>query len=330
MGNDTTRRNQGFDRFNRFDRGKPHSRKLPGRMRRMLLGATSELTVVVATCNAEAKLEELLATLRDQDVPYEVEIMATDCGSTDRTLLILRSRGIRTLHIPQGKPSLSKVLLAAEGDVLVFLTQDTVPVRKDWLRELTGPLFEEETVGVTHGRIIADASVPPYLRGLAHARLYISGKQRIEFDGSRTRPGDKYLPLTNFAFSRKALQRIGDADLPASKLLERLFSNNFRKLYLPEAPVVLKGLRAVPDLLGDFWQAQQVPIRSLVSSLVLESAGLMKELYELSERSDLPSGERAEAYASAIALHVRRAVDLAGHRSALVKKVSSAIAKFIP
>jgi len=293
----------------------------------MFLGATSELTVAIRTSNAEASLEELLAAIRSQEIPYEVEILAADAGSTDRTPLILRSRGIRTIHVPEGKAWLGKVADAAEGDVLVCITQDTFPLKNDWLNNLTLPLFEDEKVGMTHGRLIADASLPAYQRGLVRARPYMSGKQRQEFDGSGTLSGGRYLPPTNYGFRKRALLQGSGADAPMPEIISRLFSAGFRKVYLPDAPIVLKSAPPVRELLGDYRGGPAA--RPLLYTLLLEGADQARDLYELSDKSDLPSGQRGEAYASAIALHAGRAANLAGHRSPMFRKLASTVERLL-
>jgi len=271
----------------------------------MFLGCTAEISIIIRTDNGEQHLEELLALIRDQQTPYETEVIAVDAGSTDRTPLILRSRGIRSLHCSRGDAYLGKVLEATEGDVVIFLTQDTLPLNNGWLFELVTPLFEEDGTGIAHGRLIADAEVPPYPRGLIAARPYISGKQRLHFAGRTDGPGASFLPPTNLGFTRKALEAARNPGLQLPELLEPLYETGAAKVYLPDASAVLKGGFASDSL---FAASERTggPSRSLVSTLLSEIAGLWEELSALSLNGDLPNGQRGEAYATAIALHAQK------------------------
>jgi glycosyltransferase involved in cell wall biosynthesis len=268
-------------------------------MRRMFLGETAEISVVVRTDNAEETLEALLASLKGQQLPYETELLAVDAGSTDRTPLLLRAQGIRTFHAPAGGQWYGKAVEAAEGKVIVFVSQDVMPLDDAWLLALATPLFEEEGVGTAHGRFLGDASLPPYARGLMAARSFVSGKQRAAFSGADRPAGAGYFPSINCAYSRKAFKTAGLPDKPEPGYPERFYQAGLSKIYVPEAAVVLR--QAAPaDVVHERQEIEpvgKVGFRPAAGRL----ARVWSELTELSERGNLLPGEKGEAYAEAIA-----------------------------
>jgi hypothetical protein len=306
--------------FNRYrEQAPPRSRNLPSMMRRMFLGATADVTVVVRTHNGDAYLEELLASLLGQEMDREIEILAVDADSTDRTPLILRARGIRTLHARANSDYLDQVLKTAEGDAIVFLSQDTLPLKPDWLKHLTVPLLEDPKMGLAYGRVIADATVPAYQRGLISARAFVSGKQTLGYTNADA-PGAHFFPSTNVAGRKKALMQMGTF-ATGNQSLQKFYANDWSKFYLPHAVAVIKGettSQALFDALATHSGAEPGAMGNMVKA---EISGLLRELYELSTVGDLPRGERGEAYLSAVTLHSQRTMSVLQERHPLLKKL---------
>lgn len=300
------------------DRFADRQRNMPSMMRRMFLGATAEVSVFVRTDNAEGYLEELLESLRNQQIPHEVEVIAVDCGSTDRTPLILRSRGIRALHVERGADYMDTVLRAAEGEVMVFLEGETLPIDSGWLLSLVAPLFENEKTVLAYGRLVVDTSVSALHRGLIGVRPYLSGRTRIHFQGSKA-PGATYLPATNFGIRKKALEEMGQTSRLSQTTLEKWFLRGYGKVYLPEAPAVLKAALPIEPLLDPF----AALAASTPRAALCEAVALFKELYQLSSNDTLSrgGGERGDAYAEAILLHTTRMVRHKGTLPGMLRKL---------
>jgi len=189
--------------------------------------------------------------------------------------------------------------------VVVLVSQETRPLNDGWLQSLTAPLFENSTLSTVHGRILADTSMPPYPRGLINARAHLSGSQRLQYSAPSEGPGALALPSTNVAISRELWRRLSDANAPARRALRDLYGAGFLKLYVPEASAVLGG--APPAGLVDSPPAGRDDSRGLLGGLFAESCAAARELFELSERGDLPSGDRGEAYALSLMTHLNRA-----------------------
>jgi rhamnosyltransferase len=122
-----------------------------------------KISVVIPTFNAGTCIGHLLSKLKSQDTaPFEIIII--DSSSADDTVKIAKESGARTIVIPKQTFNHGKTrniaALGARGDILVFMTQDALPVDNSLLRMLTAPLGEPD-IGVAFGRHIprTDASL---------------------------------------------------------------------------------------------------------------------------------------------------------------------------
>lgn len=118
------------------------------------------LSVLLLTRNGSADLEQLLPALRRQQDVAPFEIVAVDSASTDDTVRLLSRFGVRTLQIsPEDFHHSRTRNLAAEhaqGDILIFLSQDAVPASDLWLKRLVSN-FSDPKVGAVYGRQLPKA-----------------------------------------------------------------------------------------------------------------------------------------------------------------------------
>ena len=123
-----------------------------------------KISLVIPTLNAGAQIENLLSRLSTQDMkPYETIVI--DSSSDDATVEVARRFGAKTVVIPRQTfnhgGTRNTAAREAKGDVLVFMTQDALPVDNALLAHLTAPLAEHDIAGA-YGRHIPrhDASPP--------------------------------------------------------------------------------------------------------------------------------------------------------------------------
>ena len=117
------------------------------------------ISVVIATFNRAALLEETLAELRRQPFQPGDEVIVVDNASTDDTPGVI-ARAARDFPVPlralretiSGKsPALNAGIAAASGDVLA-LTDDDVLVAPDWVAAVR-QVFEDSTIALAGGRV---------------------------------------------------------------------------------------------------------------------------------------------------------------------------------
>ena len=119
------------------------------------------ISVLMPTFQGAELLERVLASLSRQRVDVPWDLLVIDSGSTDGTLELLerwRERlgvpfELRHIHPVEFDHGDTRNQLAAEsaGELLVFLTQDAIPVGTDWLARLASN-FADERVGAAYCR----------------------------------------------------------------------------------------------------------------------------------------------------------------------------------
>jgi len=121
--------------------------------RRIDNGFSGTVSVVIPAYNAGSTMETLLNRLFSQRGVRKVEIVVVDSGSTDGTPELCRKHGAKVVEISQSEfsHSYSRNLGAktACGDILLFMTQDAMPVNKNWMSSLIGPIVSGEAAAVS-------------------------------------------------------------------------------------------------------------------------------------------------------------------------------------
>lgn len=151
------------------------------------------LSVVVPVKNGGSDLRRCLAAIRSQKLAEDVEIIVVDSGSTDDSVAIARRHGATVIDIPPetfthgGSRNLGAA--RAQGDPLVFISQDAYPITDDWLALLIAPLRDDETVAGVYGRQLPhDGAKPPeryfldFLYGPHPRRQSAAGVSEISMD----------------------------------------------------------------------------------------------------------------------------------------------------
>ncbi|MEL6428394.1 MAG: glycosyltransferase [Planctomycetota bacterium] len=116
------------------------------------------VSILIPTLDGERELERLLPSLRAQRYGGDVELRAIDSSSDDGTVAALEAAGFTVEVIPRERFGHGRTRNAlaegARGDVLVFLSQDAVPVGGDFLATLVGALDDPEVAGAV-ARVVA-------------------------------------------------------------------------------------------------------------------------------------------------------------------------------
>lgn len=117
-------------------------------------------SIIIPTLNAGHLLADLVNRLRGQ-ITVPDEIIVIDSSSTDNTVEVAKRLGCTTISIPRLEfnhgGTRNAAALEAKGDILVFLTQDALPVDHLFLGELLRPIIQEN-VAATYARQIPNAT----------------------------------------------------------------------------------------------------------------------------------------------------------------------------
>ena len=114
-----------------------------------------KISVIIPTYNAQKYLPQLLESLKQQTITFELLII--DSSSTDNTVEIAKEYTNTIIVIPHKEfdhgGTRTKAAKMATGDILIFLTQDALPCHKTILESLLGA-FKNPLVSAVYGRQI--------------------------------------------------------------------------------------------------------------------------------------------------------------------------------
>ncbi|MBL4770446.1 MAG: glycosyltransferase family 2 protein [Planctomycetes bacterium] len=112
---------------------------------------TPRVSILIPTMNGEEDLDRLLPALKAQHVAGGFEIVALDSESDDGTRALLSEAGVRFETIKRADfahgSARNRLGDLARGEILVFLSQDALPVGNRFVEELTAPLAEVGVAG---------------------------------------------------------------------------------------------------------------------------------------------------------------------------------------
>ena len=184
------------------------------------MGLAPRVSVIVRSFNRLAALAELLEALLAQDHDsFEIVVieqsLERSADELARVELLARDPRVRIVRCePLGGPGArNEGVRAAQGDLLVFIDDDDLPVGTQWLRlhesPFYGPGTDSRCLGVT-GRFLDDA--PPYVN-LEKARRQVLSFNWLKWQRVYARTDVKKrvesLMGGNVAIPRRTLERFG-------------------------------------------------------------------------------------------------------------------------
>src|SRR3989344_6957841 len=147
------------------------------------------VSVLLLTKNPGPRFKKILQVVLHQKV-ISYEVLAVDDGSTDGTVALLKRNHVPVYELKPGEFGHGRtrnfVASRARGDLLAFLTHDSLPMRSDWLSQLAEPFFDQSVAGV-FGRQIPkpDSSILEryylnYLYPVKGREIYISKGRKFQ------------------------------------------------------------------------------------------------------------------------------------------------------
>lgn len=106
------------------------------------------VSVIIPVYNGIKHVSKLFDSLKAQEHIDDLEIIAVDSGSNDGTIEVCQEAGIKLIKIPHKSftHSYARNLGAenAKGNILLFMTQDALPIGNDWIYRMTEPIKNGE------------------------------------------------------------------------------------------------------------------------------------------------------------------------------------------
>jgi GT2 family glycosyltransferase len=170
------------------------------------------VSILVPTYNAGPSFRALLDALGRQQLRL-FEIIVVDSSSSDETLSIAKSQGVQTHRIAKqafdhgGTRNFLGTL--AKGDILVYLTQDALPVDDTSVPALVSSLLTDDRIAAAFGRQIPQANATAFA---AHLRTFnypaVSHTRTIQ-DCEQYGMKTFFCSNSFAAYKRKALGSVG-------------------------------------------------------------------------------------------------------------------------
>ncbi len=140
----------------------------------MTISSAPAVSIVLPTFEGARHLPAALRAIRAQNYGGEIEIVAIDSASRDDSVAILKSFGARVHLIAQSEfghgATRNLGVRMARGEIIVFLSQDAVPVGPLWLQGLVDAL-QNPAVGAAFARQLPRPDATP-LETFFHGTIY--------------------------------------------------------------------------------------------------------------------------------------------------------------
>jgi rhamnosyltransferase len=123
------------------------------------------ISVIIPVKDGGEDLRRCLDGIERQKLDEPVEVVVADSGSTDDSREVAASRGARVLDVGASDflhgATRNVAAEAANGDLLVFTTQDAYAADENWLARLSSAVRTDDSVAGAYGRQIARESASP-------------------------------------------------------------------------------------------------------------------------------------------------------------------------
>ena len=110
------------------------------------------MLIIIPTYNAEPYLQEIINKLEK----HHPDILIVDSNSIDNTISIAKSNNINIIKIGHHSfnhgATREKYRKSTTSDIVVYFTQDAIPVEPNIIEKLTKPLIEGKA-SVSYGRL---------------------------------------------------------------------------------------------------------------------------------------------------------------------------------
>ena len=108
------------------------------------------VSFIVCTYNCRDLAERCIESIKNQDYPGKIEIMAVDSYSKDGTIEMLKEKKVKIIFSeskPEGKRGAKwSGYKNAKNDILIYIDSDNKLMEKDWTRKMVKPLIKNKDV----------------------------------------------------------------------------------------------------------------------------------------------------------------------------------------
>ncbi len=168
-------------------------------------------SIIIPTYNAQKYLVKLLNKIKNQSLA-DYELIIIDSSSSDKTVEIAKKYTDNVIIIPQSEfdhgGTRAKAAQIAKGEILVFLTQDALPLDNNTIENIVN-VFKNTKVGAAYGRQLSYEETNLFGKHLREFNYsensYTRDKKNIKEFGLKT----AFLSDSFAAYRRSSLESVG-------------------------------------------------------------------------------------------------------------------------
>lgn len=127
-----------------------------------------KISIVCPLYNAEKYLKKLHESILSQNIKYDIEVLYVLTESNDNSEAILKALKVKYFKISKEEFSHSKTreMMAgkAQGDIIVFISQDVKLKDEFWLVNLVAPIVNDECEASFSRQLPSDNFIEKYIR----------------------------------------------------------------------------------------------------------------------------------------------------------------------
>lgn len=202
-----------------------------------------DASIIILTKNAGEGFATLLRSLRSQKFDGSYEVLIIDSGSTDDTLAVARSFPTKITRIKpeefhHGKTRNLGAELAS-GRILVYITQDALPLNDNWLQKLTEDLQELQVAMVVGRQIPWQTTKPP--EKFFYSYYFPEHKIQVVRGASDYYRDNMFISNVNSAIKREVCRKFKFSEniilAEDKEFAKRLLLAGWKVVYRPDAVV---------------------------------------------------------------------------------------------
>ena len=170
-----------------------------------------KISIIIPTYNAQHYLQKLLDNLKYQSLK-DYELLIIDSSSKDETVLIAKQYTEHVMVIPQNEfdhgGTRTKAAKVATGDLLIYLTQDALPVDSFTIKNII-KIFEDEKIGAAYGRQLSYPATNLFGKHLREFNYKDTSYIRDKSDSKKYGLKTGFLSDSFAVYRKSALKNIG-------------------------------------------------------------------------------------------------------------------------
>jgi len=204
------------------------------------------ISVIIPTLNGGDVFRRLLEKLSSQSITPD-ELLVVDSSSNDATQAVAKEFGAKVITIPKSEfdhgATRTMASLRTSGDILIFFTQDAMPVSDDLLKILIAPFSQDESIAISYGRQLPNTDATISATALRLFNYPIESRIRQFSDKETLGLKTAFVSNSCAAYRRSSLEEVGY--FPENLIFGedtctagRLLQNNYKIAYVAKAAVL--------------------------------------------------------------------------------------------